>query len=1190
MGNVVGRLRLWIVLVFLVMVLDMVTPAAWAVCAAHWIVLPLAWRNLHRRFILRLTIAQMVAASVPGLVGISVLTLGESIDASAVQFITPIRGWTLAGLAAAAYFHTYLQGRLRMRLARQRELQHNVRGRSLQVRRVNKALVEEVARRQATQHKLTQSESTFQSLIDRMNLQVARKNVDGVFTYANDAFCKDVGKTPDEVVGHTDEDLFAPAIAASYRADDIQAMVTGKSIDKVEEHPGAGGRSGFAQVFKAAEYDRDGKCIGIQVIFWDITEKHRHAMMVRESEARKRALFDAAGDAVVLIDQFQKIVEANPSAKRLFKVSGGRLVGRPIADLITPELDTAHATILPTDPVDTDESSSGFDLHGPRLPTATASVLTSNQNDNRSDDHQSTGMTTLNWADLPLTRRHHLTLRRDDGSSFDSEVSLHRIPFGNAEGRAVLIRDVTLQRQAFEAMRDAMAVAEQANRMKTQFMAGISHELRTPLGGIQGLTNLLTQQTLPETARRYLDMILYSTQLLSDMIEDILDFAAIEAGRVSIHPAKADLHDIFGDALGCLAVRAANRPIRFSLAIDPSTPRLVWADAKRLRQIVVNLAGNALKFTTEGEIHVRLEPIANMTSEAKSDGADRIENGTSDHPRDQLHLPPETTRRRFAITVRDTGIGIDAENQKRIFDAFEQADRSTNKRFGGTGLGLSIVRGLADRMRGELSVESEVGVGSTFRCELELVVFDKQPTGMANSPSSPGTVVISVGSQSIAESLEETITSLGWQAIEPRSLGEQWRASSNNQGPSLSLQPASRSKPELVPMHWILTDATAETAFANRPRGDRDRVMWLGQAGDARPSHARDDDVTIIEPVLPDEVRRWIAGEAVFRAESGGKVPGWPTRHESTKANGSKHHASLRILVADDSPTNRLVIHDQLVASGHSVQTVADGREAIEEVQRATGPDQRQFDCVLMDLQMPNMDGSEATQVLHKWFRQQKSPLIPPPVIALTAHVTDQHRAMCRQAGMQGYVTKPVQMDVLFAEIERVVPAMATSPSITSGDDATMRRKQPLAEASLTSTTRSSHASEDDFKGLQSDTITHDWKSQLSEHCGHDEASIQSVREAIQIEIPTLMKQLEDAIKSGDSNPLKTAAHTLKSCLRYVAPPQHVATAAEVEALAGDPNVVQKWREDCQQHDRCDWPDPIKRLETTASFWTSQLA
>ncbi|MFG0265553.1 MAG: response regulator [Rhodopirellula sp. JB055] len=1134
------RPRSWVFLIALVAIADAITPPDWAVVVAHLILLPLAWRVLHRRFITWMTAIQSLAVAAVGLLhvfGPIAHRFSGGIETETFAWLEPVRLWTFFALMATGYFHIYLQGRLRTRLKHQRMLQHRVHRRSLQIRRVNRALRNEVTRRQETQHRLDQSETTFQSLIDRMHLQVARKSAEGVFTYANEQFCADIGMTPVDVIGSTDAELFGEAIGKKYRDDDMSVMSTGHAVDKVEVHPAPDGRVGFAQVFKAPEYDQNGQCVGVQIIFWDITEKHRNEIALRDSEARKRALFDAAGDAVLLIDAQRAIVEANPSASELLQASGGRLVGRPLNDLITP--------------------------------------------------------VSQQWGSLPLAERHQLRLRRGDGSAFESEVSVHNIPVGGATGQAVIIRDVTLQRAAFEAMREAKAAAEQANQTKTQFMAGISHELRTPLGGIRGLTDLLAQQTLPNAARRYVNLIAQNTELLRDVIEDILDFAAIEAGRVTIDPVPVNLHEVVGDAFGCLAVRVADKPDRLCLSIDPQTPQRVVADRIRIRQIVLNLAGNAIKFTQQGEVSLRLSPIDEPLNPANHPVTTPESNAPNDAPNDDIPMAW------FEITVSDTGIGIAPENQSRIFDAFEQADRGTNKQFGGTGLGLAIARGLAQRMGGDITVTSHVGQGSRFQCALALPLDPKPARDEKTLPAVPpegATAVVSVGNTTMQDAIAETLLHCQWPIRTPSML-----------------------EPDRVHLHWILTDQTADAAFRIRARKSSDRVIWLTRAGEPTPRRAKREDAIVIEPLHPDELRRWLSGKPLLQSSRGqrkrrrGTKPTLPATNLRTTSNSptpattsaTETHPSnpkrddassespvYRLLVVDDSATNRLVIHDQLVAAGHHVQTADSGEAAVDRLASSS------FDCIMMDLQMPNMDGTEATRIIHQQFSQAGR--TPPPIIALTAHVTDQHRQLCREAGMDGYITKPVDLELLLAEIERVMAATKAAesdamlpPELPTNNPAALPLKSNDTTKTVDNGSTPSEQPDDHPTEPAPDEETWDWRSQLSKHCGSDPDTMESVCEAFLMEVPSLIKNLAQGAKQGDANRLRSASHTLKSCLRYFAPQDDVAKAAEVESAVQDPEWVERLKTAINHSDPATTDaaesQAIEALRVTATHWVSRI-
>ncbi|MEM9368119.1 MAG: ATP-binding protein [Planctomycetota bacterium] len=1113
------RLTGWLFAIAAIAALDLLASDLWGLVVLQLTLLPLIWKFSHRRFVTRLTIIQVITVATVGLVKFLVPTTVANAADMPQFIITPVRLWVLVTLFSAGYFHLYLQGRLRNRLENQRHLQRRVQRRSNQIRQVNEALRVAIARREETEDLLDRSEMTWRTVTDKMQLQVARKNTEGVFTYANESFCRLRGLPVAEVIGRTDMDLFDADLASTYRADDLQVMATGTAKDQIEEHPLEDGTTGYAQVFKAPEYDKQGECIGVRVIFFDVTARHQNEIKLRDSEARKRALFDAAGDAVILVDHEGMILEANPSSIELLSDLGSELVGRRIDSLISPYPDG-----------------------NPEL------------------QNQPTDVTT--WNSLPLTARHQLHLRRNDGHSFDSETSRHVIPIGSDVGHAIIIRDITLQQQVLSAEREAKAAAEQANQTKTQFMASISHELRTPLGGIRGLADLLGKLHLSSEARKYVGLIAQNTEFLSDVIEDILDFAAIESGRVAIAPAKTNLHEVVGDAMACLAIRVADKPVRLALSIDPSTPRHVKTDAKRLRQIVVNLVGNAIKFTQRGEVSLRVS----------------VGPATTEDPNDCNIL----------ITVRDSGIGIAAENVQRIFDAFEQADHGTNKQFGGTGLGLAITRGLCERMGGGIEVESEPNVGSMFRCRIVVGKFGQQTlSGMPPTitKADRGAVVIAVGNDIVHNAIAEVVRADGWAVRDVKHVD-----ATTDGGP-----------PQTV--RWIVTASGADAAWRIRARKRREPVMWLTHAGSAPPRRALMHDAVMIEPVIPDELRDWLK-RTPPAPSSPSQLQGKPTpvdpnpkpTENETQFFGLDGVGSLVVpsgvpkksfrdptwdlLVVDDSATNRLVIHDQLTSEGHRVWTAQSGSEAIAIIQN------QRFDCVLMDLQMPEMDGTETTERVLAWASTTGRWI--PPIIALTAHATEQHRLLCRQAGMSGYVTKPVEVRYLVDEIERVVQAnRATDGSSDLGWSSVAPHRsvtghRPSASETIVASTNGSVLDE----AREANSGASPWMEQISRHCGDDPATIRSVCDAFLSEVPRLLVSLQGAAKRGDSRTLKRSSHTLKSCLRYVAPKDDVDVAANFEKSVGDEAWLSRLKE---QSNSESGSGDLRQLQSVVARWQTRV-
>lgn len=1087
--RIVSRPGIWIVAAILLALADLLAPSQMALCVLHAVMLPVAWRLLHRRYVPLLTASMLVAVMVPGCVQVvrhQWAPPGQGDAAAApATVIQPARIWTMLALSAAGLFHTNLQRKRRRRLALRRELQRHVRRRTDQVRRVNQALRHEVARRQETEHLLDRSETTFKALMDRMQLQVLRKDREGVITYANDTFCKQLGRHPAEVIGSTDHDIYPVALAARYQADDLHVMATGQSVDQVEEHPSPDGQSGFAKVFKAPEYDQHGNCVGIQIIFWDITQEHRGEIALRSSEARKRALFEAAGDAVLLLDADERIVEANPSAIGLFHTPESDMVNHRFDEIAWPAAE---------------ESAGDGSPPAPRRRPPTR------------------------WSSLPKTQRHEMTLTRGDGTTFESEISVHAIPVSGTAGLAIIVRDVTPQRRAFEALRDAKAAAEAASQTKTEFMAGVSHELRTPLGGITGLTDLLAETTLSPRGRQYVDLIRHSVSQLSDVIEDILDFAAIEAGRLHIAPTPIDLHAVVGEAFKSLAARAVEKPLSLILSIDPVTPRYVIGDAKRLRQIVINVAGNAVKFTPKGEVRMRLS----VERDAVPPTA-RLAGGADGCP--------------ITIEVADTGIGIAPEKQRHVFEAFERVETGTTRRFGGTGLGLAISDGLVRRMGGRIELTSEPGVGSVFRCRLRLPLDQSKdgprPRLADRSPWQAAAARVALSSSIMNAAVRETLGRLG---IPCEAVTAPRRGSSN---------PA--------PILWIINaervaELWPDDTWASQQRGENDQVIWVTRVGDGSPPQAHSGDAILIEPVLPDELETAAhcaaAPSAPLPAPAADAGASPDALSPAIGADPPTEAASStgRLLLVDDSSVNQIVIHDQLAREGYTVDIASNGQEAIAQV------DRQAYDCILMDLQMPDIDGTEATRRIHRWYDLRHR--TAPPIIALTAHATKEHRQLCRRAGMAGFVTKPISRERLLEEIEYHTGARAHRSSTGGGAEPENSRQA-------------------DSSGGDPSSEAAPWREQIATFAGGNGAMILSLCEAFLHEVPRLLEQIRRAVEARDSKKLRTSAHTLKSCLRYVASEADVAVAARVEKEANQPERIS--------------PEQLDHLETISRHWLRRV-
>jgi len=524
-------------------------------------------------------------------------------------------------------------------------LEHQNEQSSATLGQVSKNLQTEIAQRERTERALQDARAQYVSLIESLSLHVIRKDAKGRFTYASPSFCALVGKSLDQIRGKTDLDLFPKVLAEKYMSDDQRVIESKTAFEDVESHPGPDGRKMYVQVMKTPIFDSHGEVIGVQGLFWDVTDRKVAEVGMRESEVRKHAIFEAAMDCIVFIDQDGRIVEFNPSSEKTFGYNRQEVTGKEMTEVFVP-------------------AESRKRLRDNLLGYAGERKMGS-----------------------MLGRRLETPMIRKNGDQFMAEMATQPIPLaGGAAGFAVFVRDITQRKLAEEQLRKAAEAAELANRSKGVFLANMSHEIRTPMNAIIGMTEFVLGSDLTSEQREYLEMVLESSNSLLALLNDILDFSKIEAGKLDLEELPFDLRQWLSDSVKSLAFRAKQKELYFRCDVDPETPDYLVGDPHRLRQIIVNLVSNAIKFTERGGITVRIRPV-------------RQDN--------------RQTLLRFE--VRDTGIGIPPEKCKTIFKEFEQADNSTKRKFGGTGLGLSICRRLVELMHGRIGVKSVVNEGSAFQ-------------------------------------------------------------------------------------------------------------------------------------------------------------------------------------------------------------------------------------------------------------------------------------------------------------------------------------------------------------------------------------------------------------------------------------------------------------------------------------------
>ena len=795
----------------------------------------------------------------------------------------------------------------------------------LELRRQVAAIEEARAQHKVTEDRLRTSEAFYQTLVDTLPQNILRKDLQGRFTFANKKFCHSVGKPLSEIIGKTDFDFFPREMALKYQRDDARVMTSLENLDTVEPHRTPNGEKLFVHVIKTPLYDSLGRVVGIQGIFWDVTQRKQIEEELAYERDLLRALLDTIPDRIYFKDVQSRFIRCSSSMVK-------RLGAQDVKDVV---------------------GKTDFDFH----PRELAQEF--------HDDEQRIILT-----GEPLINKLE---RQVDLAGNDIWATVTKVPIYNQNGTVTGIigisRDVTQLKKAEEALEQARDEALESARVKARFLANMSHEIRTPMYSITGMTGLLTDTKLSQEQRDYVQNIRDSTETLLGIINDILDFSKIEAGKLSFENIDFELRESVENTVEMLAEHAQRKGVELNCWIDASVPNALRGDPGRFRQVLANLLANAVKFTEKGEVLVRVTRVAE---------------------------PDHNVTLRF--TVSDTGVGIDPKAMALIFQPFTQGDGSTTRKFGGTGLGLTISKQIVELMKGEIGVESAPNQGSVFWFNLPFQQQSAAPRPLRTSDDELANVSVL-----IAES-HETSRNIFSEMLACLNVKIAFANGANECLSRLRAEPADVLILDISRLEFedlaVLHEIKADSALANvkvivlAPMGTRLDPAMMRSAGIAG---------YMMKPLRQSRLHECL--RHVLR--------GSPTDETTPHAPRPVERRNARVLLAEDNPVNQRLTLRQLKKLGFHADAVANGREVLQAMTQVP------YDIILMDCQMPEMDGYETSKAIRRNADGNTGPA--PYIIALTANAMLGDRDKCLGSGMNDYLPKPLDLADLEGVLERAL-------------------------------------------------------------------------------------------------------------------------------------------------------------------------
>jgi len=896
--------------------------------------------------------------------------------------------------------------------------------------------------------------ATYQTLVDSLPLCLLIKGIDGRRLFANQAYLDYRGCQLEEILGKHDRDLFPVDVAERFIADDQRVIESGNACQGFEETRGTDGSLRWIERFKCPLRDEHGEIQGIQLLFWDITAK-REAELHRDRERQLlQTLLDNMPDSIYFKDKDSRFIRISGGMAAKFRIASAEAaIGLTDADIFTPE----HAMMARND--EQEIMRTGKPLVS-RVERET-------------------------WPDRP-----------------DTWCSSTKLPLRDSNGSVIgtfgISRDVTDLKQTEEELAKARDAADSANRAKSDFLANMSHEIRTPMNAIIGMSELLSRTALNRDQRDYLEMVREAADSLLRLLNDILDFSKIEASKLELERIPFSLRECIGKTGQTLSLRAAEQGLELACRVAPDIPDRLIGDPGRLRQILMNLIGNAIKFTNEGEVFVDVVRDPEAATEIES--------------QEQVIC--------LRFSVRDTGIGIPAEKQASVLDAFTQADSSTTRRFGGTGLGLTISLQLTQLMGGKLWLESEVGVGTTFYFSIRACVAPSQcieKTGALSNLCGLSVLIVDDNATN-RRILQEML--LSWD-LKPFLV-----ASAHDAAIEL-VRAADASTPYGIAILDCMMPEIDGFGLAEwiRERFDKHHLKLIilssaARVGDSERCERLGIARYLTKPVIESELL-----DAVLQVMLGGHGQGFVPEPSS-----NAHCRPLKILLAEDGLANKIVAKGLLEAGGHQVVVASDGRETVDCWEASD------FDLILMDMHMPEMDGLQATQEIRR--REAMRGLGRIPIVAITAAAMAEDARHCREAGMDGFLAKPLQPALLYETLAKFAD-LATNSFVEVVSQTNAAPPVTRIVNGVADRTRSAE------KAIASGDILN--LEEAMKRIPGGEKGVKRLRDVFNMECDQLLKAIRAAIDRGDCAEVHRASHTIKGSAKLFSATRVSTVAFEIE-------------------------------------------